>query len=105
MSTIKNTHAYFSGHFHFSNKVTIDELILIAEEFAQDKLYIKILIQGAGNDGEYRLCFTCNPEISEDKVPFDYITDFSEKTTDMLKRKLGNGLKGHSISNRYFSIK
>ena len=103
MSTQKIPH--ISGHFHFYSKVTIDEIISIAEDFAQDENFVKIFIQGAGSDGENRLCFIYDPKLSEEKVPYGYVNEFADIKTDILRRKLGNGLKGWSISNNYISIK
>ena len=93
-----------SGHFHFTSKVTLEEITTVAQEFAQDDKFLKLFIQGAG-DQEFRLCFIYDPKINEEKVPFTFVNEFLDNMTDLLRKKFGNGLKGWSGSNRYTLIK
>lgn len=98
---------HFHGYWRFSDQVSLDEITALGSEFAQNPRYLSIYVRGSGK-GERILGFIYNPhdfniDVSESEKA--EITPFTDETTDLLKKRFGNGLVGWSISGYYIHIK
>lgn len=91
-----------TGIFKFDHKVTIDELKEVAEEWAKDPKYLQLYIRKVSKD-QYGIGFMYdNKENPGDEKSYE---EYFNKTTDMLKRKFGNDLRGWDLSSSTIVIK
>lgn len=94
------------GIWKFSNKITPEKLVEVAEQWAKEDqryehLYVRQVSKNQHGIGfEYRAYEGKDPK--EDEQAYD---DYFENMTDKLKREFGNDLAGWDISSRSYSIK
>jgi len=91
---------HYRGYFKFTPKVTEEELVAFAQELSQDPRYLALHIRHASKD-QLGLGFIYEPTSTTKEESDQYLED----TTDMLRKRFGNGLFGWDISPYYITIK
>lgn len=90
------------GLWKFSDKVTIDELEQIAQEWAKEDEYTQLYIRKTSKD-QNGIGFTY--DLKDKPKTKESMDEYMDKTSDMLKRKFGNDLVGWDVSNMVYTIK
>jgi hypothetical protein len=85
------------GYWKFRDETSHDELLKYAEELAADERYSDVHLRAVSKD-QTGLGFTYDNGDEPLKV-------FSERQTDFLKRRFGNGLAGWDLAGSYEQIK
>ena len=81
------------------SKVSKEEIIALAEEFAQDASYIELYVRKASKD-QHGLGFVY--KYDGEQTSYEQFTDSMQ---DMLLKKFGTGLSGWDISSSCITIK
>lgn len=85
------------GYWKFLDRLSHDEILKYAEELAADDRYTDIHLRTVSKN-QTGLGFTYD---NGDES----LTDFSERQTDLLKRRFGNDLAGWDLAGSYEQIK
>jgi hypothetical protein len=87
---MENTNKYCMGLWKFSDKISMEELVSLATEWASDDNYVSLYVRGTSKD--------------QNGIGFAYKTNtkqeydaYFDRTSDMLKRKFGNDLVGWDV--------
>jgi hypothetical protein len=90
----------YSGLWKFSDRVEIEQLAEVADEWAQDEKYLQLYIRKVSKD-QNGIGFVYQAE-NGTKEEYDA---FFDRISDGLKRQFGNDLVGWDIASKTYTIK
>lgn len=90
------------GLWKFSDKVPVDDLVALAQEWAkEDEKYLQLYVRKVSKD-QYGIGFTYDAQGHDLKKFHD---EYFYRVSDVLKRKFGNDLAGWDIASGVRVIK
>ncbi len=87
------------GLWKFHERVGVDKLTEVANEWAKDEKYVNLYVRKTSKD-QFGIGFAYAGDGSKEAHD-----EYFDKTSDQLKRKFGNDLVGWDIASTAFLIK